>query len=92
MMERGLRNDIMAAVRDGVQRAMEDQQEVWIQHKDLCKQFATLTPSWLDRYGHLLPRTRPTVTDEDGNQHSTSWVYPRNKLQRMFRDGSIKML
>lgn len=50
------------------------------------------TPSWLKRYGHKLPRTRAIVTGEDGQQHTTGWAYPRNKMQRLIRENSIKQL
>jgi hypothetical protein len=90
-MDRQLHIDIMTTVRRAMLDCLEDAQEVWLTGEALCKQFGMFTPSWLKRYGHKLPRTRAVVHDETGS-HATGWAYPRNKIQRLIRENSIKQL
>ena len=85
-------NELKAVVRRTMEEQMEMYSEVWLTADDLCKTFGTFTRSWLDRYGHSLPRTMPKVTDERGFGHGNKWLYPRNKIQRMFANGEIESL
>ena len=86
----------MMELKGVVRRAMEEQMEmyseVWLTADELVKYFGTFKKAWLDRYGHALPRKRPQVTDEEGETHGKTWVYPRNKIQRMFASGEIEKL
>jgi len=91
-MDKQLHMDIMATVRRAMQDLLEESMEVWLSGDELCKQFQMFTPSWLKRYGCRLPRTRAVVTDANGQEHATGWAYPRNKIQRMINDNSIKQL
>lgn len=89
------REDIMelkAVVRRTMEEEMEMYSEVWLTGNELCNYFHTMKPSWLKRYGHSLPRRLPQVTDESGTQHGNTWLYPRNKIQRMFASGEIENL
>lgn len=91
-----LTRDEMTELKSVVRRAMEEQMEmyseVWLTGDELEKTFGTFTKNWIRRYGHALPRKKPMVTDEQGLQHGTSWLYPRNKIQRMFASGEIERL
>ena len=91
-MDRMLRAEIVATVRQTVAEVMEGADEVWLTGDELCKTFGTFTKSWLKRYGHALPRRQPGVTDERGERHESSYLYPRNKIQRMFATGEIEQL
>lgn len=91
-VDKNLRIDIMCTVRDAMRHVMEESEEVWLTESQMLKQFQMFTPSWLRRYGPLLPRTRAVVTDANGQEHMTGWAYPRNKIQRMINDNSIKQL
>lgn len=91
-LTRELRREVAEAVREAVREALEGAQEVWLTKEQLVAQFGMFTPSWLRVYGHLLPRTRAIVTGADGVAHKTGCAYPRNKIQRMIADGSIKEL
>jgi hypothetical protein len=86
----------MMELKSVIRRAMEEQMEmyseVWLTGDELVKTFGTFTKSWLKRYGHSLPRKQPRVTDERGERHESSWLYPRNKIQRMFASGEIEEL
>ena len=84
--------ELKAVIRRALEEQMEMYEEVWLTGDELCKYFGTLKPSWLKRYGHSLPRRLPQVTDESGTQHGNTWLYPRNKIQRMFANGEIEDL
>ena len=92
MMTREEMMELKAVVRRTMEEQMEMYQEVWLTGDDLCKTFGTFTRSWLDRYGHSLPRIMPRVTDEQGDRHGNKWLYPKNKIQRMFANGEIEQL
>ena len=88
-MDYQTRQEIMQAVKAAMQQVMEATDERWLTSKQLCEQFGMFSPSWLKMYGHMLPRTQATVTDERGREHVSSWAYPRNKIQRMIAEGRL---
>lgn len=88
-MDRRLRDEVLAAVKAAETEAHEFYEERWLTAEQLMMQFQMFTKDWLRRYGHSLPRVRAVVTDEQGIEHQTGWAYPRNKIQRMIRDGEI---
>ena len=85
-------NELKLVVRRAVEEEREMYNEVWLTEKELIAQFGMFTKSWLKTYGHSLPRKRAIVCDERGERHSTSWCYPRNKIQRMIQSGEIEQL
>lgn len=90
-----LEQAVAGVVRRAVEEQMEMYQEVWLTAEQLCNTFATLKPSWLDRYWQSLPEgcvRQPGVTDERGKEHKTSRLYARNKIQRLFSTGEIERL
>ena len=87
--------EIKAVMRRTLEEEMEMYSEVWLTADELCKVFGTLKPAWLDRYWQALPKNcvrQPGVTDEKGVEHSTSRLYARNKIQRLFASGEIEHL
>jgi hypothetical protein len=92
MMTRDEMIELKAVVRRAMEEQMEMYSEVWLTGDELVNTFGTFTKSWLKRYGHSLPRKQPRVTDENGEKHESSWLYPRNKIQRMFASGEIENL
>ena len=88
--------DEMLEIKGVIRRAIEEDHEMdnehWLTAKELCKQFQMFTADWLKRYGQLLEPKQAVVTDLDGRKHRTSWVYPRNKIQRMIATGTIRQL
>lgn len=90
MLDRQLKIEIMATVRRAMEESLEGANEVWLSGKQLSEQFSMFTPNWLEEYGELLPRTQAIVTDSTGKSRATRWAYPRNKIQRMVREGHIK--
>lgn len=92
-----LTRDEIMELKSIVRRAMEEQMEmyseVWLTTDEVCKTFGTLKKAWLDRYGHSISgRRQVTVKDEMGVVHTSGWLYPRNKIQRMFASGEIERL
>lgn len=91
-----LTNAILGCIRFTLQKCLrewrDENDEVWLSKDEFLKQFGMFTEGWLKEYGELLPRSAAEVTDDDGRVHATRWAYPRNKIQRMIADGSIKQL
>ena len=87
--------ELKAVVRRTMEEQMEMYSEVWLTGEELCKWFGTLKPSWLDRNWQALPKNcvrMPCWTDEKGVKHTTSRLYARNKIQRLFASGEIEDL
>ena len=96
MLERSFKNELMAAIRAIIRRCInevrDENEEVWLSKDEFLTQFGMFSDEWLKRYGDTIPRTQAIVTEADGESHATRWAYPRNKIQRMIADGSIKQL
>lgn len=91
-MDRTLRTEIVATVREAMREVTEENEEVWLSNRQLSEQFAFFSLTWLKRFGHLLPREQTCVCLEDGSAHRSVWAYPRNKIQRMIREGKFQKL
>ena len=91
-MDKLLRAEIVNTVNKTIQEMMEMYGERWLTGEQLIEQFGMFTKGWLKAYGYTLPRTQAVVTDENGEQHRTSWVYPMHKINHMIQDGRIKNL
>lgn len=90
-MDRMLRAEIVATVRQTVTEVMEGADEVWLSPEDMCKQFSMFTPEWLRRHGELLPREKVRIVMEDGTvKESRSWAYPKHKINRLIREGRLR--
>lgn len=87
-----LRMEIVAEVKEAMRTALQMYQEKWLTADELIEQFGMFNKDWLKRYGQFLPRERVTVTDAEGEEHSTRWAYPRNRIQDMIRRGTLKTL
>lgn len=84
--------ELKSVIRLAMEESMELYDERWITGEELCKQFQMFSKDWLKRYGHALQRRQAVVTDEQGNRHRTSWVYPQHKIARMIANGEIREL
>lgn len=90
-MDRMLRAEIIATVRQTVAEVMEGADEVWLSPEDMCKQFSMFTPEWLRRHGELLPREKVRIVMADGTvKESRSWAYPKHKINRLIREGRLR--
>ena len=95
-LPREIVNAITACIRAVLTQCLhelrDENEEVWLSKDEFLKQFGMFTEDWLKRYGKTLGRTQAIVTDDNGEQRCSRWAYPRNKVQRMIIDGSIKQL
>lgn len=91
-MDKLLRTQIVNEVSQSVAFAMETYKEEWVNGDQLIAHFGMFTKGWLKTYGHLLPRTRAEVTEQDGRKRTTAWAYPRHKIARMVANNEIKHL
>ena len=91
-MTRAELNEIKQTIKQAQIEVALQMEEVWLSKDDFLKQFQMFTEDWLKKYGQLLGRTQVVVTDCNSEQRSTRWAYPRNKIQQMIMDGSIKRL
>ena len=91
-MDRMLRAEIIATVKQTMQEVLEGADEVWLKPKQLLEQFGMLTQEWLDNNGHLLPREYASVIWPSGKEVSTRWAYPKHKINRMIKEGKLKGL
>lgn len=92
MIDKQTKMEIMATVRRAMQEALEASQEVWVTGDTLGKHIEAFTPAWLKRYGRTLNRTRPIVTEADGSEHQSPWLYPLHATLRMVAENRVKEL
>jgi len=75
-MDRKLRCEIAQVfASESVRYHYEVMNEVWLTGAKLAEQIQFFSPSWLKRYGYLLPRERMVMVDEDGVEHKSGWCY-----------------
>ena len=90
-MDRKLRAEIIATVRQTVAEVMECADEVWLSPDEFCKTFGMFSPEWLRRHGELLPREKVRIVLADGTvKESRSWAYPKHKINRLIREGRLR--
>lgn len=89
MLDKKTKMEILSAVRAAVRQTLEEADEKWLTGEELCKQYQCFTASWLKRYGWMLDRTQATVIDENGVEHTTGWVYPKHRIQRMIAENRL---
>ena len=91
-MDRLLRAEIIATVRETMREMLEGADEVWLKPKQLLEQFGMLSQEWLDTNGHLLPREYASVIWPNGKEVNTRYAYPKHKINRMIMNGELKGL
>ena len=90
-MDRILRAQIVAEVKQSMMDALEVANERWLTASELCEQFQMITPSWIKEHGHKLPRAKFTTKGKDGREKSTHYGYPQHKIARMIAEGNIRI-
>ena len=91
-MDRLLRAEIIATVRETRREMLEGADEVWLKPKQLLEQFGMLSQEWLDTNGHLLPREYASVIWPGDKEVCTRYAYPKHKINRMIMNGELKGL
>ena len=91
-MTRAELNEIKQTIKQAQVEVALQMEEVWLSKEDFLRQFGMFTEDWLKKYGQLLGRTQAIVTDGNSEHRISRWAYPRNKVQQMIMDGSIKRL
>ena len=90
-LDKETRTVIDTEEREALEAALRVQDD-YVSGKELGRKYQMFSASWLNSYGHLLPRTRAAVTGEDGRQHTSGWCYPVGRIGRMIETGEIKRL
>ena len=90
-LDKDTRNAIAAEIREALDAALRASDD-YVSGKELGRKYQMFSASWLKSYGHLPPRTRAVVTDDDGRQHTSGWCYPVGRIGRMIESGEIKRL
>lgn len=87
------REAIAQAVSKAINERMEVYTERWLTADEVCQTFGMLSPDWLKRYGHKLPRERMEVTDsKTGKVTASRWAYPLHRLERFFAEHENKRI
>ena len=90
-MDRMLRAEIIATVRQTMQEVLEGAEEVYVTPEQLSERISFLPLEWIRRNGELLPRECAIVM-VDGKPKKTNDGYPLHKIQRMIKEGKLKGL
>ena len=91
-MDRMLRAEIIATVKQTMREVLEGADEVWLTPKQLLEQFGMLNQEWLNRNGELLPREYASVIWPGDKEVCTRYAYPKHKINRMIQEGKLKGL
>ena len=90
-MDRMLRAEIIATVRETMREVLEGSEEVYVTPEQLAERISFLPLEWIRRNGELLPRECAIVM-VDGKPKKTNDGYPLHKIQRMIKEGKLKNL
>ena len=89
-MDRRLRYEIAQEFAgQSVRYHYEVMNEVWLTAAKLSEQIQFFSKSWLQDYGHLLPREHLVYVDEEGVEHKSGWCYPLHRIQRMIVEDKL---
>lgn len=89
-IDKRLRDEILKEFSgETIRYHYEVMNEVWLTASKLSEQIQFFSKSWLQDYGHLLPREHVLYEDKDGVVHKTSWCYPLHRIQRLIAEGQI---
>ena len=91
-MDRMLRAEIIATVRETMREMLEGADEVWLTPKQLLEQFGMFSQEWLNHNASLLPREYASVIWPNGEEKCTRYAYPKHKINRMIQEGRLKGL
>lgn len=90
-MDRILRAEIIATVRETMREVLEGAEEVYVTPEQLSERISFLPLEWIRRNGELLPRECAIVM-VDGKPKKTNDGYPLHKIMHMIQEGKLKNL
>jgi len=82
-LRREIREDVLAALQN-VTMQMEER---WVSGKELCKQFAMITPKFLKAHGDIFPRKKITIRGCNGKAVSTHYGYAQHEIAMNIANG-----
>ena len=89
-MDWKLRSEIAQVfASESVRYHYEVMNEVWLTAAKLSEQIQFLSKSWLQDYGHMLPREHLVYVDEEGVELKSGWCYPLHRIQRMIYENNL---
>ena len=92
-MDRMLRAEIIATVRQTIWEVLEGSEEVYVTPKELAQRVSFLPIEWIRRNGEkFLPREKAIVTMPDGTVKETNPGYPLHKIMHMIQEGKFRDL
>ena len=91
-MDKQLRAEIVATVRQTMQEVLENADEVWLTPKGVVENFGMITKEWMRKNAELLPRELASVVFPNGTEVSTHWAYPKHRINRMIQEGKLRGL
>lgn len=86
------KREITATVNNAVRRALESIEERWICEAEFLDTFQMFNARWMKHNGHLLPRAKVTIIDENGKSHGTRFAYPKHKINNMIENNQITFM
>ena len=79
-MDKQLRQEIREDVRKSMEQTYMIMTERWVSGKELCEQFAMITPKFLKQHGDIFPRKRITIKGMNGGRVSTHYGYAQHEI------------
>ena len=91
-MDKLLRAEIVAEVKQSLAEVNEVYQEEWLTKEQLCDIFPMFTLSWIKTFGEksAMPRERISVQSEDGSGVRSRYMYPKHKINRLIAEGYFR--
>ena len=91
-MDKQTKTEMKVVIRETIQEAMEVYEERWLTDVQIGEYIGVMTKRWLQDHGEMLPRSPIRWKDKKGITHTSSYLYPRHRIQAMIADGRIKLL
>jgi hypothetical protein len=86
-MDKQLRREIREDVQAALRNAVLQMEERWISGKELCRQFAMITPKFLKAHGDIFPRRKITIRGINGRAVSTHYGYAQHEIALNIANG-----
>ena len=93
-LDEEIRKELTELVGSAITAATRAQNERFVTGDRLCEIYQMFTKSWLKTYGHLLPRCRVRMCDEDTGELSNTkrWAYNVAAIQKMIDHNNLAFM